>query len=295
MVDRAVKIIFVDDDETFVKTFKREAVKKRILVHHFFTAEEAKNELNLSTEKLYAGIVLDVKGLKDRESKIPDHAYFPKALMELKALCPSLNVYGITGETDSRDDWSETFKELTTIYSKELDDITILLDQIRVDSKQMPHIKLMNIYKSTFEKADKILAQVEQNSLLQALEYKDKGGADIARTLSSLRLVIEAIVKYINSIRPEVVPTEHIEGGVKFRAILRHLKTDNHLSHLNDYIYKVLDTAYTCMSNHGSHLSDSSNYGTCHQPASLNSVRMCTFAVMDLIEWSYGLNEDATN
>jgi len=290
VVDKAIKIIFVDDDETFVKTFNREANKKKIIINHFFTAEEAKHELSLSTEKLYAGIVLDVKGLKDKESKIPDHSYFPKALMELKQLCPSLQVYGITGETDSRDDWSETFKELTTIYSKELEDINKLLAQLKDDSKKIPHIKLMNTYKQTFEKTDKILAQVEQHSLLHALEYKDKGGVDIAKVLSSLRLVLEAIVKYINTIRPEVVPTEYIQGDVKFRPLLRHLRSDNYLCSNNDYLYKLLDTAYTCMSNHGSHISNQSKYGSCHKPAGINSVRMCTFAIMDIIEWSYSLN-----
>jgi len=99
-----------------------------------------------------------------------------------------------------------------------------------------------------------------------------------------LRRLQEKIYIAINKSAPDLVPTEHIDKGVKVRDILRHLAD-------NDYIKKrsLIDsfgwTIYTVTSDNGAHTP----YENPEYPPTKYTVQAVINSLMDLILWMGGV------
>lgn len=284
MADKPIKVLFVDDDPGFAKTFKRDASGKRVIIEHFKTAEEAKQRLVEVSEKHYGGIVLDVKGLGSKDDSIPDPAYFDEARQTLTGLAPCLPIYGITGETDSREDWKKLFGRTIDIFSKEPDEIDKLLEKLKANANDLDHITIMKKYQTTFTVIEDYFSISEEKRLISVLLNMDKGDGEIEKNLAQLRNLIESVLIRLNKHDPAIVPSDLIGAEVKFRPIMRSMKENGFFTR-DDYINKLLDACYTCQSNFGSHQPRNINFGILQKNPGIMAVRANTFAVMELIEW----------
>ena len=62
---------------------------------------------------------------------------------------------------------------------------------------------------------------------LSKLITSDK--TQIKNNLACIRRLQEKVYVELNKNNPDLVPTEHVDDGVKVRAILKHLKEGNHV------------------------------------------------------------------
>lgn len=281
---KPLNVLIIDDDSEFVQVLQREANNPyRIRLEHVTNLEDGLNKLQEKGERYFAGVILDVICLKDRNQQIPDPSFISKAKEEFDKRAPALPKVILTGEAARAETFKEIFQGNTNVYHKSSEQIVDMLEYLVEQSELLPKYKFSKKYPEVFSVFDDgYLGAPEEQMLLTCLEKMDNFEPTvIADNLGRLRRLQEAMYLALNRTNPNVVPTGTIEkNGPNCRKIMAHLRTKRYVEE-DKIVDKFADTIYTIASDYGNHVPNT----TPMYPPTRFSVQAMTFAIFDQLLW----------
>ena len=286
---KALNVLIIDDDPSFVAGLQLDANPFRIRLEHTTNLEDGLLKLQERGEKYFSGVILDVICLKDRKQQIPDPSFISKAMEELNRLAPSLPKVIITGEPTRAESLKPIFAGNTSVYHKSAEQIEEMLAYLVKQCENLPRLKFAKKYPDIFSIFDDgHLGPNEEQALIECLEKMNSFEPnDITRNLASLRRLQEAIYKAINKVSPDVVPTNLIdENGPKCRPIMKHLKAREYVED-SKIIDQFSDAIYSISSDYGVHVPNTRP----EYPPTRYTVQALTFAMLDQLLWFKGIVE----
>ena len=288
---KALNVLIIDDDLSFVEDLQRDANPYRIRLDHVTNLEDGLLKLQEKGERHFAGVILDVICLKDRKQQIPDPSFISKAKEEFDKRAPALPKVILTGETARAESFREIFHGNTNVYHKNSEQIEEMLKYLVEQSEQLPKYKFSKKYPEVFSVFDNgYLGATEEQALLTCLEKMDNFEPTvIADNLGRLRRLQESIYLAINKIDPNVVPIGTIEkNGPNCRKIMSHLRIKRYVDE-DKIVDKFADTVYTVASDYGNHVPNTTPQ---YHPTRF-SVQAVTFAMLDLLMWFKSIVDEA--
>jgi ActR/RegA family two-component response regulator len=286
---KALNVLIIDDDTTFIEGLQRNANPFRIRLEHATNLEDGLLKLQERGEKFYVGVILDVICLKDRKQQIPDPSFISKAMEEFNRLAPSLPKVILTGEPTRAESLKPIFAGNTSVYHKSAEQIEEMLTYFVKQSENLPRLKFAKKYPDIFSLFDDgHLGPNEEQALVACLEKFDHYEATvISDNLGRLRKLQEAIYLAINKINPEIVPMSYIEkNGPNCRSIMRHLKTKRFVEETK-IIDHFSDAIYSISSDYGVHVPNTRP----EYPPTRYTVQALNFAMLDQLLWFKGIVE----
>jgi len=287
---KALNVLIIDDDSSFVAGLQLDANPFRIRLEHATNLEDGLLKLQERGEKYFAGVILDVICLKDRKQQIPDPSFISKAMEEFNRFAPSLPKVILTGEPTKAESLKPIFAGNTSVYHKSAEQIEEMLAYLVKQSENLPRLKFAKRYPDIFSIFDDgYLGPNEEQALLLCLEKLDNYEPTvIADNLGRLRRLQEAIYLAINKVNQDVVPTNLIdENGPKCRPIMKHVKARGYVEE-GKIIDQFSDAIYSISSDYGVHVPNSRP----DYPPTRYTVQALTFAMLDLLLWFKGIVGD---
>jgi len=286
---KALNVLIIDDDPSFVAGLRLDANPFRIRLEHATNLEDGLLKLQERGEKYFAGVILDVICLKDRKQQIPDPSFISKAIEEFNRRAPSLPKVILTGEPTRAESLKPIFAGNTSVYHKSAEQIEEMLAYLVKQSENLPRLKLAKKYPDIFSIFDDgHLGPNEEQALVLCLEKLDNYEPTvIADNLGRLRRLQEAIYLAINKVNQDVVPTNLIdENGPKCRPIMKHVKARGYVED-GKIIDQFSDAIYSVSSDYGVHVPNTRP----EYPPTKYTVQALTLAMLDLLMWFKGIVE----
>jgi len=287
---RALNVLIIDDDSSFVEGLQRDANPFRVQLEHSTNLEDGLATLKEKGEKHFSGIILDVICLKDSRQEIPDPSFLSKAMEEFNRQAPSLPKVIYSGEPTTAESVRRLYDGNTNTYHKSSEQIDEMLDYLVKQGEQLPKFKHSKKYPDVFSIFDEgYLGANEEQMLLNCLEKMDNFEPTvIADNLGRLRRLQESIYLALNRVHPEIVPTGMIEkNGPVCRKIMSHLSKKRHVEE-DKIIDKFADTIYSVTSDYGNHVPNSRP----EYPPTKYTVQALTYSMLDYLLWFKSIAAD---
>jgi hypothetical protein len=281
---RPLEMLIIDDDTKYVESLHADAQRSQILLTHKDNLEEGELFLKSSKARKLSGVILDVVCMKSKDQEVAKSSFITEALDFFASNAPHLPVVILTGEPGQYKNLSELYQH-KKVYSKGRDEEK-MLEFLKIEALRLDKVQIINKYKDIFEITKKYFDAGTEDRLincLSTLNSSDK--TQIENNLACIRRLLEKIYVELNKMKPGLVPTEHVDGDVKVRDILKHLKDGNHVDRkTNNFGWSIYETC----SDYGSHLKKSQS-----GPVSKYSVHTAAYALLDLLLWfKKAVNED---
>lgn len=286
---KALNILIIDDDQSFVAGLQLDANPFRIRLEHATNLEDGLLKLQERGDKYFVGVILDVICLKDRKQQIPDPSFVSQAIKEFDRLAPALPKVILSGEPTMAESVKRLYDGNTNTYHKSSDQLEEMLTYLVKQSENHPRLKFAKKYPDVFSLfEDGHLGSKEEQSLILCLEKMDNYEPTvIADNLGRLRRLQEAVYLAINKVNSDAVPTNKIdENGPKCRSIMNHLKSRGFVEETK-IIDKFSDAIYSVSSDYGVHVPNTRP----QYPPTKYTVQALTFAMLDLLLWFRGIVE----
>jgi hypothetical protein len=280
---KALNVLIIDDDPSFVASLQLDANPFRIRLEHATNLEDGLLKLQERGEKYFVGVILDVICLKDRKQEIPDPSFISKAMEEFNRRAPALPKVILTGEPTRAESLKPIFAGNTSVYHKSAEQIEEMLAYLVKQSENLPRLKFAKKYPDIFSIFDDgHLGSNEEQMLLSCLEMMDNYEPTVIdKNLWRLRKLQETVYLAINKVNPDLIPTNLIdEKGPKCRPIMKHLKAKRYVED-DKIIDQFSDAIYTISSNDGVHASNTRP----DYPPTRYTVQALTFAMLDQLLW----------
>ena len=280
---KALNVLIIDDDSSFVAGLQREANDPfRIRLDHATNLEDGLLKLQERGEKYFAGVILDVICLKDRKQQIPHQNFITKAIQEFNRLAPSLPKVILSGEPTTADSVKQMYAENTNTYHKSAEQIEEMLAYLVKQSENLPRLKFAKKYPDIFSIFDDgHLGPNEEQALIECLEKMNSFEPnDITRNLASLRRLLEVIFSEIKKYLPDIDPS------ISTRDTMRRFSDKKHVDY-SVIVGQFEWSIYAIASDYGSHPPDPDK--PTKYPPTKYTVQALTFAMLDLLLWFKGI------
>jgi len=284
---RPLEMLIIDDDKEFVESLHADAQRHQILLTHRDNLEDAKLFLGSSKASKISGVILDVVCMKSKDQEVAKSSFITAAINFFTKELPHLPLAILTGEPDQYNDLSLLYEGTNNVYSKGQDEEEMLLF-LKNEALKLNRTKIINKYKDIFEIIDELLPTEAKEELINCLtNLNTSDDTQIRNNLACVRRLQEKIYIELNKSKPGWVPTEYIEGDVKVKAILRHLREGNYVDKKTDHFAKSI---YEISSDYGAHTQNR----TQGSPVSKYTVHTVAYALLDLFLWfKKVVNQDA--
>jgi hypothetical protein len=273
---RPLEMLIIDDDKEFVESLYADAQRFQILLTHKGLLDDAKDFMKSAKARKISGVILDVVCMISKDDEVAKSSFITEALDFFAREASHLPLVILTGEPDQYKNLSELFKR-KKVYSKGKDEEE-MLEFLKNEALALDRVKVINKYKDIFEITEECFDEDTEDRLincLSTLNSSDK--TQIENNLACIRRLLEKVYVELNKIKPEWVPTEYVEGDIKIRGILKHLKESNHVDRkTNNFGWTIHETC----SDYGSHLKKYQS-----GPVSKYSVHTAAYALLDLFLW----------
>jgi len=286
---RPLRVLIVDDDKGFVDELQRDANPYRIVLDHVMNLEEAVEILAERGEKSFAGIILDVIGLKKKDQMVPDESFLARAKEVFDQKVPNLPKVILTAEPGQFKTLKPLYEGTLSVYLKGGDDQHRMFSFFCKESEKLEYVRMAAQYPGVFEVFERrFLDRNEEQELIACLKLMDSSDpVVIADNLARLRRLQEAIYLALYRKDPKYLPPgAGVGGGSLFKHVIRHLKVMHLIEH-GKIIEVVSGLIHSIGSDHGTHVPGKPPL---YEPTRY-TVQMTTFAMLDLILWFKALME----
>jgi hypothetical protein len=289
---RPLRLLIIDDDKSFVDELQRDANPYRIVLDHAMSLEEAVEMMDERGEKTFAGIILDVICLKKKDQKIPDESFLARAKEVFDRKAPNLPKVILTAEPGQFKTLKPLYEGTLSVYLKGGYDQDRMFTFFCKESEKLEHVRIVSQYPDVFEVFEKqYLGKNEEQELVACLKLMDSSDpVVIADNLARLRRLQEAIYLALYRKDPRYIPPgAGVGGGSLFKHVIRHLKVMHLIEH-----GKIIEVAsgliHSIGSDHGTHVPSKAPL---YEPTRY-TVKMTTFAILDLLLWFKAIMEAET-
>ena len=229
-----LQVLIVDDDKNYVLNFLQlDANPYRIKLIHARTLDDGEQILQENGESTLDGIILDVVGLKDRDSKIPNESFIGNAIAICDKKAPGVPMVVLTAETKKAEELKKYYDETHRIFLKSrMEDVKEMFAYFVEEGEKKEERLISEKYNDIFEIfAKKDLEEATKQELLSCLKNMHSSELNAIRgVLNSLRIIQEdmyfALSKHDDQMVPRQFVTNETTGRkeVKFSNVLYHLK-----------------------------------------------------------------------
>jgi ActR/RegA family two-component response regulator len=280
---KALNVLIIDDDPSFVEGLQRNANPFRIRLEHETNLEDGLLKLQKRGERYFVGVILDVICLKDRKQQIPDPSFISKAMEEFNRRAPSLPKVILSGEPTIAESVKQFYDGNTETYHKSAEQIEEMLSFLVKQSESQSTIKFAKKYPDIFSlfENDYLNHGIEMELVTVLEKMESYEPTVISSNLARLRRIQEAIYLALNKLDPSIVLTSDIDkNGPQCRKIMGHLVHKGYVER-DKIVARASDLAYSLACDYGSHVSNT----TPDYSPTKYTVQMCTFAIFDLLTW----------
>jgi CheY-like chemotaxis protein len=280
---RPLRVLIIDDDKSFVDVLQRDANPHRIILDHAMSLEEAIEIMDERGEKAFAGIILDVICLKEKDQKVADESFLVRAKEVFDRKAPSLPKAILTAEPGHFKTLKPLYEGTLSVYLKGGEDQDRMFAFFSKESEKLENVRMISQYPEVFEVFEKqFLGNNEEQELIACLKFMDSvDPVVITDNLARLRRLQEAIYLALYKKDPKYIPPGAGTGGSSlFKHVIRHFKVMHLIEH-----GKIIEIAsglvHSIGSDHGTHVPSKPPL---YEPTRY-TVKMTTFAMLDLILW----------
>ena len=275
-----LSVLIIDDSKPYVESLYRDAQRYSIRLMHALTLEEGKELFGGKDGRGVAGIILDVKCLKERGQEVPDSSFLAAAIKYFSEKAPHLPLVVLTGETDQYRNLKELYAGTTRVYSKGRDEQDMLAFLV-AEAQKLEWLQIVGHYRDVFDVVVDHLgpeAEAELVSCLRTMQSDDF--TVIKNNLGCLRRLQEKIYLALHRADPRLIPQQYLEGEVNVIAIYKTLAEKGAVER-----YKIIDRfselIYKITSDNGAHTPHENP----QYPPTKYTVQAVTFAFLDLLLW----------
>ena len=273
-------MLIIDDSTPYVESLYRDAQRFGIHLLHGRSLEEGKELFAGRNGSKVAGIILDVKCMKEKGQEVPDNSFLIAALKYFAEKAPHLPMVVLTGETDQYRNLSELYAGTMRVFSKGRDERE-LLSFMAAEARNLDRVKIVLQYRDVFEGLSDYLGSEAEQELLSCLrEMQSDDFTVIKNNLGCLRRIQEKIYIALNRVDERMVPKQYVEGEINVISAYKHLSERGFVER-----YKVIDRfaelVFKITSDSGAHTPNVNP----KYPPTKYTVQVVTFALLDLILW----------
>ena len=272
-------MLIIDDSTPYVESLYRDAQRLGIRLLHALSLEEGK-ELFDGIGRMAAGLVLDVKCLKEKRQEVPDNSFLIAALKYFNEEAPHLPTVVLTGETDQYRNLKELYAGTIRVYSKGRDEKEMLSFLI-AEAQQLEWIKIVRQFQDVFDGLSDYLGVEAEQELVSCLRTMQSDDPPVIKNnLICLRRVQEKIYIALSKADTALVPAQYVEGEINVVACYKTLSEKGHVER-----YKIIDRfaelVYKVTSDSGAHTPhENPKY-----PPTKYTMQAVTFALFDVLLW----------
>ncbi len=272
--------LIIDDSTPYVESLFRDAQRLGIHLLHARSLEEGKERFGGREGGKVAGIILDVKCLKEKGQEVPDNSFLIAALKYFGEKAPHLPIVVLTGETDQYRNLKELYAGTMRVFSKGRDERE-MLDFMTAEAQNIEWLKIVRQYGDVFEDLADYLGTEAERELMSCLKNMQSDDFTVIKnSLGCLRRIQEKIYIALSRADGGMVPPQYVEGEINVIAAYKHLAEKGYVER-----YKVIDRfaelVFKITSDSGAH----SPHANPKYPPTRYTVQAVTFALLDLILW----------
>jgi ActR/RegA family two-component response regulator len=275
-----VRMLIIDDNRSYVEALHRDAQRFGITLVHAGSLEEGRDCFERQDGWSLAGIILDVKCLKERNQQVPDNSFLTAAVRYFSEKAPHLPMVVLTGEPDQYHNMRELYAGTLQVFSKGRDE-DVMLAFLRDAAGRLDYVKIVADHRDAFDVVRKYLGSDAEQELLSCLRDMKSGDPTIIKnTLGCLRRFQERVYIALSRADENIVPSQYVAGEINLVACYKHLAEKGVVER-----YRIIDRfaelIYKITSDNGAHTS----YTVLKYPPTSYTVQAVTFALLDLLLW----------
>jgi len=143
------EILVIDDSLPYVEALHRDALRHGMSVVHAGSLEEGREKYGQGENPALAGIVLDVKCLKEKKQQVPDSSFLAAAVHYFGKVASHLPMVILTGEPDQYRNLSELYAGTLRVYSKGRDE-DAMLSYLAAEAAKLDYLKIAGSHPEAF-------------------------------------------------------------------------------------------------------------------------------------------------
>ncbi|HEX9023767.1 MAG TPA: hypothetical protein VF799_08015, partial [Geobacteraceae bacterium] len=272
--------LIIDDSTSYVEALFRDAQRLGIHLLHARSLEDGKELFGGSDGGRVAGIILDVKCLKEKGQEVPDNSFLVAALKYFGDKAPHLPVVVLTGETDQYRNLKELYAGTMRVFSKGSDEAEMFAF-MAAEAGNIEWLKIVRQYGDVFDGLGDYLGMEAEQELLSCLKNMQSDDFTVIKNnLGCLRRIQEKIYIALSKTDCRMVPPQYVAGEINVIAAYKHLAEKGYVER-----YKVIDRfaelVFKITSDSGAHTP----YGTPKYLPTRFTVQAVTFALLDILLW----------
>ncbi|TWJ16850.1 DNA-binding transcriptional response regulator [Geobacter argillaceus] len=275
-----IRMLVIDDNRPYVEALHRDAQRFGIVLTHGGSLEEGRELFEQQDAWSLAGVILDVKCLKERHQQVPDNSFITAAVRYFSERAPHLPMVVLTGEPDQYRNLKELYAGTMRVFSKGRDEEEMLAF-LRQEAGRLDYVRISGSHPEVFATVRTFLGSDAEQELLSCL--RDMASTDmttIKNTLGCLRRLQERLYITLSRSDENLVPVQFVSGEVNVVSSYKHLSEKGVVER-----YKIIDRfaelVYKIASDNGSHTP----YANPKYPPTPYTVQAVTFAFLDLMLW----------
>ncbi len=280
---RPLTILIIDDSTPYVESLYRDAQRMNIHLLHGRSLEEGKELFAGKDGARVAGIVLDVKCLKEKGQEVPDNTFLVAALKYFGDKAPHLPIVVLTGEPDQYRNLKELYAGTMRVFSKGRDEKE-LLSFMTAEAGNLEWVKIVRKYQDVFAGLSDYLGKEAEQELLSCLaNMESEDYTVIKNNLGCLRRIQEKIYIALSEKDRSIVPPQFVEGEINVISAYKHLAEKGYVER-----YKVIDRFAEMVFKITSDMGAHTPHAKPKYPPTRYTVQAVTFALLDLLLWFKG-------
>jgi len=281
------RMLVIDDNRPYVEALYRDAQRFGIALVHAGSLEEGREIYERHDSWSLAGIILDVKCLKERNQQVPDNSFLTAAVRYFSEKAPNLPMVVITGEPAQFHSLSELYAGTLRVFSKGRDEAG-MLEYLREEAGKLDYIKVAGAYPEVFAIVRNCLGSDAEQELFNCLrDMTSSEASTIKNTLGCLRRLQERIYIAISRADSTLLPNQYVAGEINMVACYKHLAEKGVVER-----YRIIDRfaelIYKISSDSGAHTP----YVDPKYPPTQYTVQTVVFALLDLLLWFGHIREE---
>lgn len=281
------RMLVIDDNRPYVESLHRDAQRFGITLVHAGSLEEGREIYERLDSWSLAGIILDVKCLKERNQQVPDNSFLTAAVRYFSEKATHLPMVVLTGEPAQFTSLSELYAGTLRVFSKGRDE-SEMLSFLREEAGKLDYVRIAGAYPEVFATVRALLGNDAEQELFNCLrDMASSEAATIKNTLGCLRRLQERIYIALSRADGKILPTQYVAGEINLVACYKHL-VEKGIVERYRIIDRFAELIYKITSDSGAHTP----YADPKYPPTSYTVQAVVFALLDLILWFGGIMEE---
>src|SRR6185369_5416396 len=216
-------MLVIDDNRPYVEALYRDAQRFGITLVHAGSLEDGREMYERHDSWSLAGIILDVKCLKERNQQVPDNSFLTAAVRYFSEKATHLPMVVLTGEPAQFTSLSELYAGTLRVFSKGRDEAEMLAF-LREEAGKLDYVRIAGAYPEVFATVRAHLGNDAEQELFNCLrDMTSNEAATIKNTLGCLRRLQERIYIALSRADDKLLPTQYVAGEINLVACYKHL------------------------------------------------------------------------